>query len=574
VRALNAWRLERADSLFGAAVEADSTFALAYYRRALANGFQSKGDAALAARNARALDMAVRHASRLAPRERDLIAAYRELDRGLGAPGTGSMGAPERLAEAERRYAALAARDSTSADAWYGLADARYHMAGHTRDWRVVQRLWNGSLRAFERTIGLDSSFHLAYQHRLDLYTLAAVPGSPMILDGDSLRLLDPTERRAFGEARFQGAKTRAQQLVVRDARAWVASDSAATKAYEALARAFVAAGQPDSAVHVLEAGLASAEARRPVLAYHMAFARAASGDHPGALGELRRALARFPADSLRGTMSPDAFWSVLGGAGVAAAAGAPDDVRRVVVIAAEAMPQMPLPGGATMPTQQLARWFEAGLQLAMGLPSEAPVRVVTRGLPLLDAVPGEGGRKARVMSVGVPYAAYLATGDDRFRATAVAWADTSAFTPLTELEALAAVQRGDTARARTLAAGFPPGAGGFALGGMRQVARAQVWLRLGDVRRAAETLEATDERRVVSREFVDVGRPTFVRSHLLRGQLWERLGDRPRAEAAYQRFLASWRDADAVLDGQRRLAREGLARLRDTRGTRAVPVS
>jgi tetratricopeptide (TPR) repeat protein len=433
-------------------------FALAYYRRALANGFQARGDAGLAERNERELDLAVRHAGRLAPRERDLILAYRELAAGLGTASHTKMGAPERLAAAEARYAELVQREPQSADGWYGLGDARYHLAGQSHDWRTVQRLWNGSLRAFERTIGLDSSFHLAYQHRLDMYTLAAVPGSGLVLDGDSLRLLNAAERTAYGEARFQAAKTRAQQLVVRDARAWVASDSAATKAYEALARAFVAAGQPDSAVRVLEAGLANPEARRPTLAYQMAYARAASGDHPGALAEVRRALARFPADSLRGELSPDGFWGVLGGAGVAAAAGAPGDVHRVIVTAAEALPEMPVPGGARLPTPPLARWFEAGLHLAMGLPTEGPARVVARGIPLLDAVPGEGGRKARILSVGVPYAAYLATGDERFRATAVSWADTSAFTPFTELEALAAVQRGDTARARVPRRRLPAG--------------------------------------------------------------------------------------------------------------------
>ena len=54
------------------------------------------------------------------------------------------------------------------------------------------------------------------------------------------------------------------------------------------------------------------------------------------------------------------------------------------------------------------------------------------------------------------------------------------------------------------------------------------------------------------------------LRSFLARGQLYEQLGERQKAAAAYERFVALWRDADPALQPQVRRAREALARVRD----------
>jgi hypothetical protein len=45
---------------------------------------------------------------------------------------------------------------------------------------------------------------------------------------------------------------------------------------------------------------------------------------------------------------------------------------------------------------------------------------------------------------------------------------------------------------------------------------------------------------------------------------MYEELGERAKAEAAYQQFVDLWRDADPALQSQVRAAKAGIARLRD----------
>jgi predicted TPR repeat methyltransferase len=71
----------------------------------------------------------------------------------------------------------------------------------------------------------------------------------------------------------------------------------------------------------------------------------------------------------------------------------------------------------------------------------------------------------------------------------------------------------------------------------------------------------------------VDVGWPAFVRGRLTLGELYERLGERDAAARAYEQFLALWQGGDAAVEPQRRLARAGLARVRDASPGQPVPV-
>lgn len=98
---------------------------------------------------------------------------------------------------------------------------------------------------------------------------------------------------------------------------------------------------------------------------------------------------------------------------------------------------------------------------------------------------------------------------------------------------------------------------------------RAEVLAEVGDLPGAIAAYEAIDPTEWNQLQGVPDPRWTmYARSHLARGQMYEELGDRAKAEAAYQQFLDLWKDADPVLQTQVSAARAGIARLRDRPAT------
>ena len=96
----------------------------------------------------------------------------------------------------------------------------------------------------------------------------------------------------------------------------------------------------------------------------------------------------------------------------------------------------------------------------------------------------------------------------------------------------------------------------------MRWIARAEAVDRLGDPRRAVTFLEVLEPVRLNRASAIDPSLALYVRSILASGTLYEKIGEKQKAVAAYRRFLDVWRDADPALDPQRRQARDALARL------------
>src|SRR5688572_27182897 len=83
-----------------------------------------------------------------------------------------------------------------------------------------------GPMAGSNRTLELDSTFHLAYSHKLDLYRQASNRGAHFILDGDSLLYVgDERARAAFGGERVAAARERARQLAIGEAKAWSRTD-------------------------------------------------------------------------------------------------------------------------------------------------------------------------------------------------------------------------------------------------------------------------------------------------------------------------------------------------------------
>src|SRR5690606_33200947 len=125
---------------------------------------------------------------------------------------------------------------------------------------------------------------------------------------------------------------------------------------------------------------------------------------------------------------------------------------------------------------------------------------------------------------------------------------------------------RGDTARAREVAAGFtsPDSLGGarFGYAGLRTYGRAEVLAAVGNLEWAIRYLEALRPARFVAQSLGDPGFAVYTRSHLTRGTLYERVGDSAKAIAAYEEYLRRTAQGDAAVEGMRREARASIARL------------
>src|SRR5919108_5929630 len=131
-RALHAWNLEAADSAFERATSIDTTFALAYYKRAQTQGWRRQSDT-LARRYAR---LAAAHAERLPVRERALVDGLLDM-------------LEDNHTRAQQRFASLLAEDSTDAEAWYGFGDAYFHATPKGPE--DIATRFTQALRAFDK---------------------------------------------------------------------------------------------------------------------------------------------------------------------------------------------------------------------------------------------------------------------------------------------------------------------------------------------------------------------------------------------------------------------------------------
>ncbi|HEX2779424.1 MAG TPA: serine/threonine-protein kinase [Gemmatimonadaceae bacterium] len=558
LRALNGWQLPRADSLFHVATDADSTFALAYYKRALTLGWR-------AARDSTQFDLlrhAADHADRLPERERELLSAYTDLIRSLHAPRDVTAQRLDTLfRSAQRKYEAIVTRNPSDAEAWYGLGDAYWHH--RPNDAKLLAANWTRAYRAFNRTLALDSSFHLAYSHTLDIYRQVSSPASYLVLNGDSLLLLDTEQsRHAFGEARIAQTRTEAKRRALRDARAWASAD-AAPQAYMALVNAYIDAGFVDSAAITVGEAQRRASSRSPLFPYVLATAQA-NTDPRLALQTLRDAMREFPAESIAAHDGTDRVWAVLNAGDAATIGGSLADLRKLGAVAAKAEPKMP---GPDLPTSFVVSALSSGAEMGMGVPAASVRPRLDSAVRYIDRYAAKDGDQLRRMAVALPYVAYLATRDTTYLATLRRWWNSGgAATPIHEIDALAALDRGDRESALRSARLFPSAdstrAAGAFINAMRWVTRAEVAARLGDDRRALSYYELLDPSRFSRAAPLDPGWPLYARSLVARGALYEKVGEKDRAIASYRQFLDLWRDADPVLDGQRRSARDAIARL------------
>jgi tetratricopeptide (TPR) repeat protein len=229
---------------------------------------------------------------------------------------------------------------------------------------------------------------------------------------------------------------------------------------------------------------------------------------------------------------------------------------------------------GPSVPTWVRPRWWTMIDRVAMGVPFASVRQPVDSGLAEIDRMTDRAGAGARRQSLPVPYVAFLATRDLRYAAIFRRWLGASA-QPWHELDAMEALAKGDSARARALTAQFPSPdsmrASGANQSAMRWIMRAEVLAALGDTRRALAMYEVLDPKRFGDPTPADPGLALYARSVLARARLYEQLGQRDSAAASYERFVTWWKDADPSLVSQAREARAGLARVRDAGAATSV---
>lgn len=565
VHALNGWEFDVADSALARAVRADSTYALAYYKRALLAGWKRPNDSI----GVHFVRLAARYATRLPPRERGLVDAYVSVAEGNAAVFSGDTATARRhLTAAQEKYAALLARDSTDAEAWYGMGDAYFHVPSPTV--AALTANWTRSLRAFNRTLALDSSFHLAYPHTLQIYNRAATRGQGFILLGDSLIGFESqAATEAYGRERILEARKMASVRAVRDARHWVETDPDAHEAHIALAEAHLASNDPTAAAAGLRLAMSRPAVRAPILPYRIATLELASGRPKEALATLRQALRTYGYDSLSGN-GMQHFGALLGASTVAAHAGSITDMNAVFKLMERVMPTFPEPGkpGSTVSSSTFTRTFAAFNLLAMGVELKEVKRDIDAAMQRLASYGDKLPPEQREMSIMLPYYAYVLGRDTSYLAPLKRAAGEGVPAPPV-YQALAAIERGDTARAEKIAAQFARGDSTKARtvgsqGWLDSFVEAEILNILGDAKGAASTYEAIDPSRFMIQGFSDPRWPLYARSFLARGQLYEQLGEKAKAVAAYTNFLDLWKEADPKLQPQLQRARDGLARLKD----------
>lgn len=563
LRSLNSWRLDAADSLFSQAIRRDSTFALAYYRRSLGRGWRNWSDTL----NVADAERAVQFAARLPQRQQEIVRGHAELTSAFRLLQRGDPDAARAsLLASHQRLARLVTVDSLDAEAWYAFADAAYHLVLNTSYGRSpdsTAKYLNQSMRAFQRTIALDSTFHLAYEHLVSMYNQAAVPRAFIVLVGDSIKPGGPVayETRLGTPAQVEALRTAASARAREAAMGWIAADPDAAQARKALADNLLTAGMADSAIGVLQAAMARSSTNDPTFAWRILAIRARAL-RPGTGAEAATMLAATPDDTLRRLAVGERYLILQDAMSIGALTGRPS----LISAAAGSMTRTTdgvdiVPG---VKSAAVALWLSLTMKASMGIPLTATDRQQLAGVARqLEGLPPQ---QRDWLSA---YMTFLATRDVQHGEMAVrtlaAQGDSTGYP---ELRALLAIERRDSSEARRLARSFPSvdslRTSRIGTTGLRMVTRAVVLAELGDVRQALAVLELIDPSRFSLSESVETTWAVYVRQFMLRGALYERIGEPVKARQAYERFLELWRDGEAPLEAQLRTAREAVARLRD----------
>jgi tetratricopeptide (TPR) repeat protein/TolB-like protein len=559
VTALNRYDLQTAGSKFDEAIARDSTFALAHYKQALTYSWANPGDP----RRRSHVESANRLSASLPARERSLI-------RGALQQTTGDW------TRSCDTFSGLLAADSSDTEAWFGYADCLFHdptievVGGDTTRLRF-RADYNQSIRAFERVLRLDPTYHLAYQHIIDALAgerhpqvcHANVPGqrctvytSMLIRSGDSIAarpaaLSDTAKLRQQGEEYLRTSSRRLSLNLARNfADAWVNAAPDEPQARRALARILVLQGQYADAERELARikGGGSVQEEMRVMLENMEVA--------WKLGRPLDAIRRYDegrqsALALGGAANRITFGNAIAGFGPA--------FGRLVEFDSLMIAQMRLGGAPELLQQYQKSTLRGALTGSFG----DSVAVLERRV--FDTVSAARGVAAATRSIAPTLMFAL-------RAPRATWPAIDTTITDLRLQPAIALRSGDRARLKAAAEALDSVAATLASAGVSDSAlsilAAEAHLALNDTTAALRSLRYMLDASAASTLYFPQNSGGYAtiyfvpRAMLLRADLASAIGQTQEARVWYQRFIDTWSTAVPELQPTVERARQSLARL------------
>jgi serine/threonine-protein kinase len=537
--ALQRFEIDSARKALERAIALDSSFALAYIRLRDAEGWNVSGFGSDPARRKEHIRAAERHSASLPPRFKSLIAfhlAYEDNDRRRA----------RRIAEE------MIVRDSTDVEAWYQLGEAHYHASAVDRDFHHSDTLGNlgKALRAFQRALALDSTYILAYRHIID--ALGACDGPSVLCMADSAVYgLPDSLRSRFGAETVERLRREARVAQIETARGWVSTLPNTLPPRLALIGAFFGQQRFDEALAEIDAAsrLDGDAAVAGVMKGIIYFLRGKPGEAAGILDSTirgtRDTATAINANTIGNSIAPAAL--------MAGAGGRLANAERLVSRVFRTIPidSLPGPSGVMFGTADVERFLLSYLNIETASPkAAASLREVDR--ILRKRAQGDSALLQRMTTSNgqASLAAYLATRDTAFLSRFLRTVDTTGSSTWRVADALLAMARGDTARARLRVDRHYRTPAALEFAGEPGLVRAYGWgmtlAELGEAQLAIEAfarIDSSDAR---------IQRPGLVvRSYAERGEMYQQLGDTQKAVEYYDKFIAAWSNADPELQPQ-----------------------
>jgi len=544
VEQLNRWDLAGAQRDLQRAIQIDTTFGLAYYKLALTRGWlvginDSIADAGIV--------RATAYSGNLPAHERTVINAYRAFLSG-------------EYVDARASYRQLLARDSTDADAWYGLGEAWFHDTAGTNE----APHWTQAIRAFRRTLTLDPDYALAYDHVQAMLGSAAMPHpSYAMVSSDSFALTQSSDGRVLVDsAAVAAAVRRARAEALSTARSWVASQPTTLRAHGAMVDAYVTSGNYGAALAEVDRFRQSTPTH-PELPFVEARIHFASGQVERAAKELRLALDTVAPQDFRtyeGTLT--VVSDIAAAANVFAYQGDLASAAKTIDLADQVRREViPTPGGKSegQSGEGWRRMQLGELYSATGVPTASLRQVWQSAAEAVRMAPAE--QRTHVAHSGASAAIGLFTGPSADTSALNEYRALTGETLTKEVRALLALSRGDSAAARRALAEPDSVQSKTMYASYRRPLAAQAYFLLGDYEATLRQLQNFEPEALWTGGF-DSRWGMLGRVRLLRAAAFEQLGRRAEARQEYQQVLSQWRAADASLQPFVRQAQQGLARL------------